>query len=709
VATAGTALPSVAAATRKHQLERLINPRSIAIVGASERNHYSTLAMTSLRGVRFDGALHLVNRRGSAYGQACAVDCRSIGEAVDAAYLCVPYDAVLDSARDAIAAGIRNLVIVSSGFAELGHEGARREAELKAMCDAEDVRVLGPNCLGFRNTLDRVALGSIPFVEQPVQGSIAVVSVSGSVATWIANYGIQQGIGFTHIITVGNEMNVGTADLIGYLIDIPEVQAITLFLEAVKDAGALTQVAMRARTARKPIVAVKAGAAPATAAIAAAHTSAVVGDDRVFDAACDRLGIVRVGTFEDLVATAATIAATGPIDPCGVALVSMSGGVCGVASDYGAQVGVRFPEFSEATRAELGRVLSEFGQMNNPLDLTGAAVRDESLWTSVPTIVSRDPAVGLTLINWDVPAVAQPTMPQTLALIGEAHKGTATPTLIVTNFERPVNEHGIAYLQKHGLRFALPGIGHGMNAVAQLAWWSQHMKRPASVARDLAADDAVARPRNEHETLEHLARHGVPVVPTRVARSAAEAASAVDEIDGPIVMKVLSPDIPHKSEVGGVVLNIQGPQAAEKAYNEIMRSIATNARGARIDGVLLTPMRVGGLELLVGAARDPQWGLVMAVGLGGIWVEALNDTALCLLPAESADLRRALCSLRAAKLFGGYRGSPPADLDAIASVAARIGDAALALGPELTALEVNPLFIRGHQVEALDALATWAT
>jgi hypothetical protein len=161
--------------------------------------------------------------------------------------------------------------------------------------------------------------------------------------------------------------------------------------------------------------------------------------------------------------------------------------------------------------------------------------------------------------------------------------------------------------------------------------------------------------------------------------------------------------------VGGVVLNIQGPQAAEKAYDEIMRSVETNSRGARIDGVLLTPMRVGGLELLVGAARDPQWGLVLAVGLGGIWVEALNDTALCLLPAEPADLRRALCSLRAARLFGGYRGSPPADLDAIAGVAACIGDAALALGPELMALEVNPLFIRGRQVEALDALATWVT
>jgi acyl-CoA synthetase (NDP forming) len=392
----------------------------------------------------------------------------------------------------------------------------------------------------------------------------------------------------------------------------------------------------------------------------------------------------------------------------------MSGGVCGVASDYGAQAGVSFPEFSEATRANLGQVLSDFGQMNNPLDLTGAAVRDESLWARVPAIVSRDPAVGLTLVNWDVPAVAQPSMPQTLALIGEAHRSTAGPTLLVTNFERSVNEHGMAYLAKHGLRFALPGVAHGMTAVAKLAWWSQRQRAPL-VARDpvvgerSASDKVVMRPCNERETLEHLERHGVPVIPSRVASSALEAARVAEEIGGSVAMKVLSADIGHKSDVGGVVLNIGGAQAAQRAYDDIMQAVAKHSRCARIEGVLLAPMRTGGLELLIGAAHDPQWGLVMAVGLGGIWVEALNDTALCLLPAEAPDLRRALCSLRAAKLFAGHRGGPPIDLDAVAEVAARIGDAALALGPELAALEVNPLFVRGRQVEALDALATWST
>src|SRR5579863_9766555 len=181
-----------------------------------------------------------------------------------------------------------------------------------------------------------------------------------------------------------------------------------------------------------------------------------------------------------------------------------------IGSDLGAAAGVTFPKFARETQAELARVLSDLGQMHNPLDLTGAAVRDESVWTSVPAIVSRDPAVGLTLVNWDVPAVAEPTMPNTLELVGQTHKGVATPTLMITNLERPVNEHGLAYLRRHGLPFAAPGFGHGIAAVGKLAWWSERLKRPSPASAPNATGAAVQRPRDERETLAHLARHGVP-------------------------------------------------------------------------------------------------------------------------------------------------------------------------------------------------------
>jgi acyl-CoA synthetase (NDP forming) len=698
-----------AAAGRAHRLDSLLNPRSVAVVGASERNHYSNLAVNALKRIGFDGRLHLVNPRGAViYGQQAATSVAAIGEPVDAAYFCVPHDALLDSAAEAIEAGVRNLIIVSSGFAEIGEEGARRERQLADLCAAAGVRVLGPNCLGYRNMLDRVALGSIPFVEQPAAASIGLIAASGSVATMVAHYGIQQGLGFTHVIATGNEMNVAAADIVDYLVDIPEVRAIALFLETVKDTALFAAAAERARLARKPVIAIKAGAAPATAAIAAAHTSAVVGDDRVFDAACDRYGVVRVDTFEDLVCTAGTLAATGPIDRPGVAFISMSGGIAENASDVGAKVGVEFPQFAPETCAQLGDVLSELGQMHNPLDLTGAAVRDEQMWDQVATIVSRDPQIGLTLLNWDVPNVAEPSMASTVEAVGRSCRLTATPSLIIGNYERAVNEHGLAYLQQHGMSFSLPGVAHGMVATARLAWWSERLGRPPAPSRIPASVAAAARPQDERQTLQHLAACGAPVIPTIVAADGEAAAGAATSLGGPVAMKILSPDIAHKSEVGGVVLNIDGPAAAVAAYDQILRSVGAHAPDARIEGVLLSPMRSGGIEMLVGVARDPQWGLVLALGLGGIWVEVLQDTALCLLPASEDEIIRALRSLKAARLFDGYRGAPPVDLAAVAQAAMAIGEAAAALGPDLTALEVNPLFVRGKQVEALDGLATFS-
>lgn len=692
-----------------HPLDYLFSPRSVAIVGASERNHYSNLAMRAIRAMGFAGPVRLVNPRGApAYGLESVRSCVELGDAVDAAFLCVPLAGVLDAARDAISAGIRNMVILTSGFAETGPDGALREAELLSICEASGARMLGPNSLGFRNNLAGVALGSIPFVEQLTHPRIALVSASGSVAAAVVNYGIQQGVGFTHVIATGNEMNVSTADIIDYLVGIEQVRAIAVFLEGVKHSGPFAAAAERARQAEKPLVVLKIGSADITAAVAAAHTGAAVGDDRVFDAVCEGLAIVRVRTIEALAVTASALAATGPIARPGVAFVSISGGVSEIASDLGSQAGVSLPPFGARTCGELAQVLSELGQMHNPLDMTGAAVRDEELWIKVPQILSRDPAIGLTLLNWDVPAVPEPTMPNTLALIGRSLQEAATPTLLITNTERPVNEHGRAYLDRYGLPFALPGIRHGLEAVGNLAWWSERVRRaapPAAPPRETAG----TRPIDERQTLAHLAAHGVSVIPTQVARSAEEAVAAARAIGGRVVLKILSPDIAHKTEVGGVALDLAGDAAVRAAFDTMMATVRLRAPASMIEGVIVAPMRSGGVELLAGVARDPHWGLVCAVGLGGFWVDALADTTLCMLPARHEEVVAAFRSLRGAKMLQGYRGAAPVDLDAVADVVQRIGHAAWALGDDLAALEVNPLLVSADRIEALDALAVWTT
>lgn len=694
--------------SRAHRLHQLIAPKSVVLVGASERNHFAVLAMNAIEKVGFDGELYLVNRKGApAFGRPAATKCCDIGEDIDTAYLCLPSEAVLAAAEDAIAAGIRNLVVVSAGFAEIGGQGAELELQLKQLCASTDTRVLGPNCLGFRNNLAKVALGSMPFAKQRVPGTIAVVSVSGSLATQAINYGVQQGVGITHTIATGNEMNVSIADLVDYLVDIPEVRAIALFIESIRDPEQFARAAQRAHAARKPIVAIKAGASETTAAIASAHTGAAVGDDRVFDAVCDRLAIVRVKTIEELMNTAATLAATGPIKRPGAAFISISGGVCEIASDCANDLGVSFPQFSDGTREQLAGKISELGQKHNPMDLTGIAVREESMWQSIPEVVCRDPQIGLTLLNWDVPQFAEPPMPNTLRIIGETIAASNEPMLMIDNIARPVTDHGLAYMQQYGMGYTLPGLAAGLSAVGNLAWWSQRVLSDFHPLDFSAAPLPPSKPQDERESLEYLAAHNVPVIPQLLAQCAGDAAAHARDIGGPVALKVLSSDIAHKTEAGGVKLGVEGDGPAAQAHDEIMKSVQAHAPDARIDGVLISPMRSGGLELLVGIARDPVWGPVLAVGLGGIWTEALGDTALCLLPARTDEIIRALRSLRAASLFGGYRGSEPTDMLALAETVARIGDAALSLGTEIAALEVNPLYVRGSHIEALDALVVW--
>lgn len=697
-----------AAAYETHRLHQLIAPKSVVLVGASERNHFAVLAMNAIDKVGFEGELYLVNRKGAAaFGRPAATSCREIGEDIDTAYLCLPAEAALAAAEDAIEAGIRNLVIVSAGFAEIGGQGAELEQQLKQLCAPSGTRVLGPNCLGFRNHLAKVALGSIPFPEQRVPGTIAVVSVSGSLATQAIRYGVQQGIGITHTIATGNEMNISIADLVDYLVDIPEVRAIALFIESIRDPEQFARAAQRAHAARKPIVAIKAGASETTAAIASAHTGAAVGDDRVFDTVCDRLAIVRVKTIEELINTAATLAATGPIERPGAAFISISGGVCEIASDCADDLGVSFPQFSAETRGKLAGRISELGQMLNPMDLTGIAIREESMWQTIPEVVARDPQIGLTLLNWDVPQFAEPPMANTLRIIGECIASSSEQMLMIDNLARPVNDHGLAYMQQYGMAYTLPGLAEGLSAVGKLAWWSERVKRDFQPLDFSQASPPKVKPENEKRALEHLAAHNVPVIPQLLAQSAEEAATHAQSIGGPVALKVLSPDITHKTEAGGVKLDAQGGVAAARAYDAIMKSVRSHSPHAHIAGVLIAPMRSGGLELLVGVARDPVWGPVLAVGLGGVWTEALGDTALCLLPASPDQIVRALQTLRAASLFDGYRGSEPVDIAELSAIIARIGDAALALGPELAALEVNPLHVRGNHIEALDALAVW--
>ncbi|MBL6078370.1 acetate--CoA ligase family protein [Belnapia sp. T18] len=692
-------------------LEGLFRARSVALVGATDRSIWSSAAHANFARLGFTGRIHVVNRKGgTVHGLTAATSCAAIGEPVDAALVMVPEAAIPDAFADLRAAGIRNAVMLTSGFAEVGAEGAARQAALLAEARAQGVTLLGPNCLGFINYADQVPIWTTqPPLPVLRGGSIGVVSQSGATAGFIAAFAHRQGMGLSYQISTGNEADVNVARVVDFLVDDPATRVIGLFLETVHEAGTLAAAARRALAAGKPIVAIKIGASETAARAAAAHTGSLVGDDRVFEAACRQLGMIRVPSIEALVFTAGLMAQRGPVRRRGVGLVSISGGVCEMAADRAEEAGVAVPALAAETVAALRAVLPAFGTPNNPLDVTGGAMLDPALFERSLAPLGRDPSLGLLACFMDLPDTAEEVASyrgSIIRAIGAGFRAAGLPAVMLSVLPRPVTEAGRALLAETGITYLGSGVPEGLAAIGRAFDWAARQERGL---REAAMPDVVAaaRPEGEQATLAWLAGRGVRVVPQRLAGDAAAAAEAARALGGPVVLKIASPDIAHKSDVGGVALGLEGDAAVAEAASRILANARAARPEARIEGVAVAPMRRGGVELFVGVLRDPLWGPAIAVGLGGVWVELLRDTSLRLLPVTPEEVLEMFAELRGARLLEGYRGSPGVDRRAAAEAIARIGDAALALGPELAALEVNPLLAGPDGAEALDALAVW--
>ncbi len=410
--------------------------------------------------------------------------------------------------------------------------------------------------------------------------------------------------------------------------------------------------------------------------------------------------------MEDLLFTAEIITRTGVVRGNGVALVSISGGACEIFADRSSVNKLPIPPLSAGATDELRAALPAFGTPHNPLDITGGAVLQPDLFEQGLRIMGAQPEFSAMACLFDVPTSdesASPFVLDALRHIGAGLGAAPIPALMLSHTVKPVTDTAYRILQETKLPYVGCGIHHGANALANAFWWSEQVRRGTLPAAAPATAPAGRPPLSERAALDFLAAHGLTVIPTELATDADHAVAAARRIGGRVVLKIASDDIRHKSDIGGVALNLEGDQAVAEAYRRVR---AAAPAGARVDGVLVAPMRSGGLELFVGCTSDAQWGPVIAVGLGGVWVEVLQDVALRPLPVLPEEARRMLTELRGAKLLAGARGVPAADLDAVASAVAAIGNAALALGPELDALEVNPLWVRGSQVEALDALAT---
>ena len=690
-------------------LRLLFNARDVALIGASDRSTWSAMIVRRFRDFGHEGKLYAVNRDGKeAHGLPGYRSCCDLPSRPDTVIVLVPASAVAGALEDAADTGITSAVVLSSGFAEAGAEGEKLQRELVETARRRGITFFGPNSMGFANIAGGAVATAIGTRLPVRQGGIGIVSQSGAVANEIGKFAHQQGIGLSFLCATGNEAMVTPADVIDYLVDDPATRVITAYIEAASSTDRLAAAARRALVANKPIIVLKVGTSAMSAAVAKAHTGALVGDDRVFDAACEQLGIIRVRSIEEMMVTAALIEAVGPLERPGIALASVSGGGCGMFADLAEQHSVPTPAFAPETQATLAEILPSYAATLNPLDMTGAVLQDTSLWTKALPVLLGDPGIGLVVTLMAMPGTEaeMATCQVHWPVIAKAYRDAGKRPMLIGQVIQPMGPEALAVAEESGLRDVVFGMDFGTRALGHLARWSRRLKLGAD---QVSGPAPLANPpelSGERAALDFLAAYGVPGVPGAVARSGEEAMAAAASLGGPVAMKIASRDIAHKTELGGVRLGIAASDAG-RTYDEIRAAVAVAAPDARIDGVIVSPMRAGGLELFVGVTRDADWGLAIAVGLGGVWIEILNDSAVRLLPIDTRQAREMLMSLRATKLLEGYRGATAVDLDRLSEVIVAIGNAVMMLGPRLAALEINPLWVSGGEIEALDALVVW--
>ncbi len=696
--------------TREHPLTKLFRPRSVALVGATEKSAWTGFIMQNLRDFAFDGYVAAVNRGGvDVMGLKGFRSCRDIGREIDVAFIFVPQAAVIEALEDAASAGIRNAAILTSGYAEIGEQGAKLQQQLLAKAHELGMNIWGPNSLGYNNVSARAPVSSIPAVLPLLPPSIAIVSQSGATASELNEFAHSQNIGTSFVAATGNEAQLSLADVIDYLVDDPDTRAIAVFAESIRNPEAFARAAERCRQQRKPIVMLKIGRSQLAGEVAKAHTGSLAGDDKVFDAVCERLGVIRVHCVEDLIITAGLLAATGPLPAPGLGFISISGGACTLVADGAEACGTSVPAFPPETTDVLKTLIADFASSMNPLDVTGAAVRDPALLERLIPVAASAPGIGIIGVNIGIPIVeGAVSLPAGLASIGRGVSAIGKPAIMVLTTVKTLTDVTRRAIAEYKLPHVVCGIDPMLRAVGKAAWWSQRLDSPSQPLHLPKDGDRGAQPipalTHERAVLDFLASHGVPVIPAKIIRSTAEAQSL--DLSGPLALKILSPDIAHKTEVGGVRLNVAAADAP-RAYEELLSAVKSHRPDARIDGVIASPMRHGGVELLVGVRRDPSWGPTITIGFGGVLVELLADVAIATLPVDRAHVRDLLGRLRGRKLLEGFRNSAATDLDRLADVIVSIGNAALALGPALDSLEVNPLLVRGNEIEALDGLVIW--
>ena len=702
------------------RLRDFFAPRTVAMVGASDNSGWTRLIIAASAITGFDGKLIPVHPKAkSAFGLPAVPSLRDLPEPTDLAFILTGVPVVESVLDDMQAAGIKNAVVLAAGYREVGEEGKALEESLVARAIAHDITILGPNCLGFVNAQTRAAPYALTMQPPLLAGPVGVGLQSGALASVVLNFARLHGIGLTTLTSMGNESIMKTVDYIDYLVEDEATKVICLFLEEIGDPARFAKAAERADRAGKPIVVLKVGSSPAGQKAALAHTGSVAGDDAVVNAAFRQMNIIRVDTLEDLLTTGALLGYSRWPKGRRMGVLTASGGACDIIADSASAQGIEIPDFTAKTEEGIAPYLPSFASPTNPLDVTGygslanlTGKKDSmSAIDHALDIAADDPNLDFILFSGANLPDARPAdealataTEERMTWLAQRIASAPIPVIPVASTCNDIGPFGRGLLAERGMTI-LGGLHLGINAIGNALRWQENRGHALALGDTATEPQAVSvsGPWSEQQARELLTAAGVPVVPGGLAGSADEAADIAQRVGLPVALKICSAQITHKSDIGGVALGLNTEAEVRAAYEKV-RAAGDAVTGAAIDGVLVTPMRAGGAELLVGVTVDPTFGPVLAIGLGGVWVEIMGDTSLRVLPVDAAEAKRMLGELRGLPLLQGARGTRPADLDVLADAITGISQVALELGGALRALEVNPLWVNGDQVEALDVL-----
>jgi acetate---CoA ligase (ADP-forming) len=702
------------------RLREFFAPRTVAMVGASDNSGWTRLIIAASAITGFDGKLIPVHPKAkSAFGLPAVPSLRDLPEPTDLAFILTGVPVVESVLDDMQAAGIKNAVVLAAGYREVGEEGRALEESLVARAIAHDITILGPNCLGFVNAQTRAAPYALTLQPPLLAGPVGVGLQSGALASVVLNFARLHSIGLTTLTSMGNESIMKTVDFIDYLVEDEATKVICLFLEEIGDPARFAKAAERADRAGKPIVVLKVGSSPAGQKAALAHTGSVAGDDAVVNAAFRQMNIIRVDTLEDLLTTGALLGYSRWPMGRRMGVLTASGGACDIIADSASAQGIEIPDFTARTEEGIAPYLPSFASPTNPLDVTGygslanlTGKKDSmSAIDHALDIAADDPNLDFILFSGANLPDARPAdealataTEERMTWLAQRIASAPIPVIPVASTCNDIGPFGRGLLAERGMTI-LGGLHLGINAIGNALRWQENRGHALALG-DMATEArtvSVSGPWSEQQARELLTAAGVPVVPGGLAGSADEAADIAQRVGLPVALKICSAQITHKSDIGGVALGLNTEAEVRAAYEKV-RAAGDAVTGAAIDGVLVTPMRTGGTELLAGVTVDPTFGPVLAIGLGGVWVEIMGDTSLRVLPVDAAEAKRMLSELRGLPLLQGARGTRPADLDVLADAITGISRVALELGGALRALEVNPLWVNGDQVEALDVL-----